>query len=138
MPPRELKLELTETVIVEKPNLALEVLGKLTETGSSLALDDFGTGYSSLDTLHRYPIGTMKIDRSFVSQMMAAPQISKIVRASINLVHALNMDVVAEGVETEAEREALRELGCDYGQGWLFGKPASLKAIDATGIPGAG
>lgn len=132
MPPSELKLELTESVIVEKPQVALEILTKLTNLGSTLALDDFGTGYSSLDALHRYPIGTMKIDRSFVSQMLDQSHIAKIVRSSIELAHSLNMDVVAEGVETEVQREALRALGCDYGQGWLLGKPASLTAIDAA------
>jgi EAL domain-containing protein (putative c-di-GMP-specific phosphodiesterase class I) len=129
MPPPELKLELTETVIIKYPELALELLSKLTESGSTLALDDFGTGHSGLDALHRYPIGTMKLDRSFVSQMLASPHSAKIVHASIELAHSLKMDVVAEGVETEVERLALLELGCEYGQGWLFGKPASLKTM---------
>lgn len=128
MPLPELKLEMTENVIIEKPQLALELLGTLTQIGSTLALDDYGTGYSSLDTLHRYPFGTMKIDRTFVSQMLGTPHTAKIVRSSIELAHSLSMDVVAEGVETEAERSALNALRCDYGQGWLFGKPASLKA----------
>lgn len=127
MPAPELKLELTETVIVNNPELTLELLSRLTETGSTVALDDFGTGHSGLDALHRYPIGTMKIDRTFVSQMLGTPHSAKIVRASIVLAHSLKMDVVAEGIETEAQRLALLELGCDYGQGWLFGKPASLR-----------
>lgn len=129
MPAPELKLELTETVIINNPELALELLSKLIETGSTLALDDFGTGHSGLDSLHRYPIGTMKIDRAFVSQMLKSPHSAKIVHASIELAHSLKMDVVAEGIETEEERLALLELGCDYGQGWLFGKPASLRSI---------
>ena len=129
MPAPELKLELTETVIINNPELALQLLGKLTEAGSTLALDDFGTGHSGLDSLHRYPIGTMKIDRSFVSQMLSSPHSAKIVQASIDLAHSLKMDVVAEGIEIEDERLALLELGCDYGQGWLFGKPASLQYI---------
>jgi len=129
MPAQELKLELTENVIINNPELALQLLAKLTETGSTLALDDFGTGHSGLDSLHRYPIGTMKIDRSFVNQMLASPQSAKIVQASIDLAHSLKMDVVAEGIEIEDERLALLELGCDYGQGWLFGRPASLRSI---------
>lgn len=127
MPAHELKLELTETVIINNPELALQLLSKLTDTGSTLALDDFGTGHSSLDALHRYPIGTMKMDRVFVSQMLASPQSANIVKASIELAHSLKMDVVAEGIEKDEERLALLELDCDYGQGWLFGKPASLK-----------
>jgi EAL domain-containing protein (putative c-di-GMP-specific phosphodiesterase class I) len=129
MPPRELKLELTETVIINNPDLALQLLSKLIEAGSTLALDDFGTGHSGLDALHRYPIGTMKIDRAFVSQMLASQHSAKIVQASIELAHSLKMDVVAEGIESEEERLALLELGCDYGQGWLFGKPASLRNL---------
>ena len=129
MPASELKLELTETVIINNPELALQLLSKLIEAGSTLALDDFGTGHSGLDALHRYPIGTMKIDRAFVSQMIASPHSAKIVQASLELAHSLKMDVVAEGIETEDERLALLELGCDFGQGWLFGKPASLKII---------
>ncbi|OIR01399.1 phytochrome-like protein cph2 [mine drainage metagenome] len=129
MPAPELKLELTETVIINNPELALQLLGKLTESGSTLALDDFGTGHSGLDALHRYPIGTMKIDRAFVSQMLSSPHSAKIVQSSIELAHSLKMDVVAEGIENEDERLALLELGCDYGQGWLFGKPASLRRI---------
>lgn len=129
MPASELKLELTESVIINNPELALQLLGKLTESGSTLALDDFGTGHSGLEALHRYPIGTMKIDRAFVSQMLASPHSAKIVQSSIELAHSLKMDVVAEGIENEDERLALLELGCDYGQGWLFGKPASLRRI---------
>jgi EAL domain-containing protein (putative c-di-GMP-specific phosphodiesterase class I) len=129
MPAAELKLELTETVIINNPELALQLLSKLTEEGSTLALDDFGTGHSGLESLHRYPIGTMKIDRSFVSQMLESPHSAKIIQASIDLAHSLKMDVVAEGIELEDERLALLELGCEYGQGWLFGKPASLKSI---------
>lgn len=127
MPARELKLELTETVIINKPDRALELLNMLTESGSTIALDDFGTGHSGLDALHRYPFVTMKIDRAFVSQMIETQHSAKIVQASIELAHSLKMDVVAEGIETEVERQALLKLGCDYGQGWLFGKPASLK-----------
>jgi EAL domain-containing protein (putative c-di-GMP-specific phosphodiesterase class I) len=127
MPAAELKLELTETIIINDPALALELLTQLTKSGSSLALDDFGTGHSSLEALHRYPIGTMKIDRSFISQMHTSKQSAKIVESSIKLAHSLNLDVVAEGVETEIERQTLVELGCEYGQGWLFGKPASVR-----------
>ena len=129
MPAAELKLELTETIIINNPGLALELLTLLTESGSTLALDDFGTGHSSLEALHRYPFGTMKIDRSFISQMHTSKKDAKIVESSINLAHSLGLDVVAEGVETEIERQALVELGCEYGQGWLFGRPASLKVL---------
>ena len=129
MPPTELKLELTETVIINKPDVALNLLTRLTEMGSSLAIDDFGTGHSSLDTLNRYPIGTMKVDRCFTNTMLTSAQSREIVASSIHLAHSLEMDVVAEGVETEDVRSKLLELGCNFGQGWLFGKPAELKNI---------
>lgn len=126
MPATELKLELTETVMVEHPEMALCILGKLVELGSTLALDDYGTRHSGLDHLQRYPIGTLKIDRVFIEPMMRSAQSLEIVRSSIDLAHSLGMNVVAEGVETEAVRKKLLELGCDFGQGWHFGRPAAL------------
>lgn len=129
MPSAELKLELTETVIINKPEIALQLLEQLKAMGCSLALDDFGTGHSSLDTLHRYPLSTMKVDRSFTSTVLTAPQSEKIVSSSIGLAHSLNMDVVAEGIETEEVRAKLLAFGCNFGQGWLFGRPAELKNI---------
>lgn len=126
MPPESLKLELTETVMVEQPALAMNILGHLIELGFKLALDDYGTGYSGLDNLQRYPIGTLKLDRAFVAPMLTSSQSMEIVRSSIALAHTLGMSVVAEGIETRETRDALRELGCDYGQGWLFGKPMPL------------
>jgi EAL domain-containing protein (putative c-di-GMP-specific phosphodiesterase class I) len=129
IPVSELKLELTETVIIENPDLALELLSRLSTAGSTLALDDFGTGYASLEALQRYPIGTLKIDRSFVSRMNTSAENANIVRSSIGLAHSLGLDVVAEGVETEFERQALLDYGCDYGQGWAFGKPVPLQDL---------
>jgi EAL domain-containing protein (putative c-di-GMP-specific phosphodiesterase class I) len=126
IPAESLKLELTETVMVEQPALAMGILGRLIELGFKLALDDYGTGYSGLDKLQRYPIGTLKLDRAFVAPMLDSSQSMEIVRSSIALAHTLGMSVVAEGIETAATRDALKELGCDYGQGWLFGKPMPL------------
>lgn len=126
MPPTELKLELTETVMIEHPEMALRILDRLVELGSSLALDDYGTGHSGLEHLQRYPVGTLKIDRAFIDPMMSSPQSLEIVRSSIDLAHSLGMNVVAEGVETGLARKKLLELGCDFGQGWHFGKPAAL------------
>lgn len=129
MPTTELKLELTETVIINKPEVALKLLTRLTELGSTLAIDDFGTGHSSLETLNRYPIGTLKVDQSFVGTMLTSAHSGEIVNSSIRLAHSLGMDVVAEGIETEEIRSKLLELGCNFGQGWLFGKPSELKNI---------
>lgn len=129
MPPAELKLELTETVMVEHPEMALRILDRMVKLGSSLALDDYGTGHSGLDHLQRYPIGTLKIDRAFIEPMISSAQSLEIVRSSIDLAHSLGMNVVAEGVETGLVRKKLMELGCDFGQGWLFGKPATLQDL---------
>lgn len=126
MPAAELKLELTETVMVEHPETALQILNRLIELGSSVALDDYGTGHSGLAHLQRYPISTLKIDRAFIERMLGSAQSLEIVRSSIGLAHSLGMNVVAEGVETEAVREKLLELGCDFGQGRRFGMPAAL------------
>jgi len=132
MPTSELKLELTETVIIEKPDIALDLLKRLKEMGSSLAIDDFGTGHSSLDILNRYPIGTLKIDLSFVKTMLTSMQSREIVNSSIKLAHSLKMDVVAEGIENEEIRNKLLELGCNFGQGWYFGKPLGLNEISGA------
>lgn len=131
MPPQELKLELTETVMVEYPDEALKILNKLILLGISLSLDDYGTGHSGLDYLQRYPIVTMKIDRSFVAYILQSPHSLEIVRSSIALAHSLGMNVVAEGVETEDVRAKLLTFGCDFGQGWLFDKALPLPELIA-------
>lgn len=138
MPPAQLKLELTETVMVKQPEVAEDILNRLMELGSHLALDDYGTGYSGLDHLQRYPIGTLKLDRAFIAPMLDAPQSMEIVRSSIELAHSLGMNVVAEGVETEAVSARLSALGCEFGQGWLFGKPLPLRDNLARLIPASG
>lgn len=129
MVPSELKLELTETVIIEHPDIALQVLTQLTGLGCTLALDDFGTGYSGLGHLQRYPIATIKVDRAFTAPMLESAQSLEIVRSSIDLAHSLGMNVVAEGIETHAVRDKLLELGCDFGQGWYFGEPTTLQDV---------
>jgi len=129
MPTTELKLELTETVMVEHPGIALRILNRVIELGSSIALDDFGTGHSGLDHLQRYPIGTVKLDRAFIAPMLESAQSMQIVQSSIDLAHSLGMNVVAEGIETKDVSDKLLEMKCDFGQGWYFGKPAALKDL---------
>jgi diguanylate cyclase len=123
----ELKLELTESIFIDNPEQALILLSLLTKLGCSLALDDYGTGYSGLNSLQRYPIGTMKIDQSFISTMNSSAQSNEIVQSSIKLAHSLGMNVVAEGIETEDIYLRLTEMKCDFGQGWYFGRPTALK-----------
>lgn len=118
-----LKLEITETVIMENAESAAVMLNELKALGSQLAIDDFGTGYSSFSHLHRFPIDTLKIDRAFISRMDASAESSEIVRTMLTLAHNLKMSVVAEGIETAAQVKQLRTLGCEYGQGYFLNRP---------------
>lgn len=127
--PSDLKLELTETVMVEQPEVALKLMHSLLELGCSLALDDYGAGHSGLRHLQRYPLDTLKIDGDFVEPILTSAQSLEIVRSSVALAHSLGMSVVAEGVETEGVRAKLLEMKCDFGQGWYFGRPATLKEL---------
>ncbi|HYV13921.1 MAG TPA: diguanylate cyclase [Pyrinomonadaceae bacterium] len=123
LPPRCLKLEITESVFSDNIEAAVGLLTQLRELGVQLSIDDFGTGYSSLSYLQRFPIDTLKIDRSFVTQMMENEENLAIVRTIVALAQNLGMDVVAEGVETEDQLKLLRKLECENGQGYLFSTP---------------
>jgi diguanylate cyclase (GGDEF)-like protein/PAS domain S-box-containing protein len=123
--PRTLKLEITESVVMENIDTATEMLKELRALGLQLSIDDFGTGYSSLSYLHRFPIDTLKIDRSFVTRMAANNENTEIVRTIVVLAQNLGMDVVAEGVETNEQLTILRTLGCEHGQGYFFSKPVN-------------
>jgi diguanylate cyclase (GGDEF)-like protein/PAS domain S-box-containing protein len=118
-----LKLEITESVIMENPEMAVDLLKRLKALGTHLCIDDFGTGYSSLSYLLRFPADTLKIDRSFVIALNKGGRERDIVGAIISLATSLGMDVVAEGVETMEQRDVLKSLGCRYGQGYLFSRP---------------
>ncbi|WGD52882.1 EAL domain-containing protein [Bradyrhizobium sp. CB1650] len=118
--PGRLELEITETVLIRDDEEALTILQQLRELGVRIALDDFGTGYSSLSYLHRFPFDKIKIDRSFISDIGEPEDSSPIVQAVVHMAAARHMATTAEGVETEAQREVLRQLGCSQMQGWLF------------------
>ncbi len=124
--PQALKLEITETILMEDVETSRLVLNKLKASGFHLMLDDFGTGYSSLRYLQQLTISTIKIDRSFVNNLEQNTHNQKIVAAMVNLAHTLGLNVIAEGIETKEQLEMLQQLGCDYGQGYLFGKPTSV------------
>ena len=128
--PRWLELELTESSIMKDPEVAIEKLHELKLMGIRVAVDDFGTGYSSLNYLKRFPIDTLKIDRSFVSDVCKDPHDTAIVRAIINLGHALDLTVIAEGVETKEQLQYLTALECDVVQGFLFSKALSVTAFE--------
>jgi len=128
--PGWLELEITESSIMKDPDKAIEKLLELKMMGIKVAIDDFGTGYSSLNYLKRFPIDTLKIDRSFVSDLCKDPHDTAIVRAIITLGHALDLTVVAEGVETREQLESLAELECDVVQGFLFSKALSTEDFE--------
>ena len=126
---QSLKLEITESALIENTEVAMRAIFQLQERQIGLALDDFGTGYSSLSYLHRFPFNTLKIDRSFIHELEKSHSNREIVRAIVNIGLTLEMDVVAEGIETIEQRDYLSELGCSCGQGYLFSRPQSSQAI---------
>jgi EAL domain-containing protein (putative c-di-GMP-specific phosphodiesterase class I) len=121
--PSRLEIEITEAVLIRDDEAALAILHQLRDIGVRIALDDFGTGFSSLSYLKRFPFDKIKIDRCFVSDISEADASSSIVQAVVNIAAALNMTTTAEGVETDAQRELLRKLGCTEMQGYLFSPP---------------
>ena len=125
-----LKLELTESAVMDNAETAILMLQQIKETGVRISIDDFGTGYSSLSYLHRFPIDLLKVDRSFVSAMEENTENGEIVRTVIALAKALNLKVVAEGIESIHQFHQLRILGCEYGQGYLFSKPLPVADIE--------
>ena len=133
--PAGLTLELTESVAMRDPKRVLATLTALTDLGVKLAIDDFGTGYSSLSYLQRFPLDALKIDKSFVDGLAlggaAGVQAAGLVRAVVQMAAALGLQTVAEGVETAAQHDALRALGCDLAQGYHFGRPGTAAAVDA-------
>jgi diguanylate cyclase (GGDEF)-like protein/PAS domain S-box-containing protein len=126
-----LKLEITESILIDNLETVTEIILKLRKQEIQFSIDDFGTGYSSLSYLHRFPVDTIKIDRSFVSQMQANGDNSAIVKAIVTLAHMLDMDVIAEGIETTSQLAQLKLLQCEYGQGFFFSKPLSKKNAEA-------
>ncbi|MBE9166253.1 EAL domain-containing protein [Pleurocapsales cyanobacterium LEGE 06147] len=120
-----LKLEITESMVMDDVENAITLLHRLKELGLQLSIDDFGTGFSSFSYLHRFPMDALKVDRSFVTNMSKSKKNQEIVSTIVMLGHKLGMKVVAEGIETETEMKALQALGCEYGQGYFFSKPLS-------------
>jgi diguanylate cyclase (GGDEF)-like protein/PAS domain S-box-containing protein len=129
--PQSLVLEITETAIMEQLDAAITILTELRRLGVRLALDDFGTGYSSLSYLQRLPVDILKIDRSFVAGVARSIEDSALARGILTLAQTLGLETIAEGIETAEQLAALRELGCQLGQGYFFARPLGPAAVDA-------
>jgi EAL domain-containing protein (putative c-di-GMP-specific phosphodiesterase class I) len=123
LPAANLVLEITESTLIDNPELVGAVLREILDLGITVQLDDFGTGYSSLTMLHHFPGDTLKIDRSFVATMIDRPESQAIVRSIVGLAHSLGLRVIAEGIERADQLRALARLNCEYGQGYHFSRP---------------
>jgi EAL domain-containing protein (putative c-di-GMP-specific phosphodiesterase class I) len=121
--PQLLELEITERLILDNSIETAEILRQLDQAGIKLSVDDFGTGYSALSYLKSYPFDTLKIDKSFVQDLMKNPEDASLVRAIINMAHSLGLNVIAEGVEEEAQTHFLKHEGCDFSQGYFYSRP---------------
>jgi len=135
--PRSLTIEVTESTAMADGDTGFRALRDLSAEGIRVAIDDFGTGYSSLEQLRRMPVDIVKVDRSFVSGMSANPTDRELVAAVVGMGRALKLCVVAEGIETTDQADALRELGCDIGQGYLFAKPVPAEEMNELATAGA-
>jgi EAL domain-containing protein (putative c-di-GMP-specific phosphodiesterase class I) len=127
--PGQIKIEITESVLIDDHEGAIAWIGRSKQLGFRVSIDDFGTGYSSLGYLHRLPVDELKIDKSFVAAMLNDPRSMAVVRAIVGLAQGLELAVVAEGVETLEQAEALRQLGCGYGQGYCFSRPLEAEQV---------
>jgi diguanylate cyclase (GGDEF)-like protein/PAS domain S-box-containing protein len=131
LPGRYLMLELTESMLIEDVESTITLLSQLKARGIQISIDDFGTGYSSLNYLHRLPVDNLKVDRSFVNQIQIGKRNHQIVETIAALSHQLELDAIAEGIETQQQLERLQHLGYKFGQGYLFSQPLSPEAIEA-------
>jgi EAL domain-containing protein (putative c-di-GMP-specific phosphodiesterase class I) len=129
---RNLKLEVTESILISHSDSIISKLERIRDMGIKLAIDDFGTGYSSLSYLHRFPFDFLKIDRSFIEGADTDYEKLEILQSVVRLAWNLGLEVVAEGIETPKNHAQLKALNCEFGQGYLFSRPAEAKAIEAT------
>ncbi len=130
LPPNSLALEITESIIMVDIEGAIETMGRLRAMGIQIHIDDFGTGYSSLSHLHRFPITALKIDRAFVAKLLANGQNDAIITSIVSLAKSLNLEVIAEGIELDHQLSSIKDLRCQYGQGFLFSRAMNPAAVD--------
>lgn len=131
LPPGQLELEITESVLAQDAPETMQICTDLSDLGISLSLDDFGTGYSSLSYLKKFPIAVLKIDKAFIQDLGSNPDDDSLVEAIIAMAHSLRMEIVAEGVETAAQFDFLKERGVELVQGYLLSKPVGAEQFRA-------
>ena len=122
-PVRDLEIEITESVMIDSAEEALNCINAVKQMGARIALDDFGTGYSSLSYLNTFPADILKVDKSFIDKMNSSDSSKQYVAAIISIGHIMNFDVISEGVEKPEQLDTLRSIGCDYIQGYIWGRP---------------
>jgi diguanylate cyclase (GGDEF)-like protein len=130
LPPQALELEVTENIVLDSDNIVLEILQRLYDQGVSIAFDDFGTGYASLSLLKTYPLTRIKIDQTFVRGILKSKRDASVVRAILDMARSFDLETIAEGIETDAEKNYLKIELCDEGQGYLFGKPIPARQFE--------
>ena len=123
IPPKNLEIEITESIMIDSVDKALQVINAIEEMGVQIAIDDFGTGYSSLSYLNRFPANLLKIDKSFIDKMNDNDSSKQYVASIIAIGHIMGFNVISEGVEEDEQISVLKEIGCDYIQGYIWGKP---------------
>jgi EAL domain-containing protein (putative c-di-GMP-specific phosphodiesterase class I) len=129
IPPKQFEVEITENICIRNPQYAIEQLNKLSQLGISVAIDDFGTGYSSLAYLHRFPINTIKIDQMFVREIQSVDGHFPVALAIVSIARGLGLNLIAEGVETDAQACYLKKSGCESMQGYHFHKPMPSQSL---------
>ena len=125
--PEQIEIEITESILIDSADKALQCINDLRDMGVKLAIDDFGTGYSSLSYLNKIPANLLKIDKSFIDKITTSESSKQYVAAMISMGHIMGLDVLSEGVEEPEQLEALRSIGCDYIQGFIWGRPMSAE-----------
>jgi EAL domain-containing protein (putative c-di-GMP-specific phosphodiesterase class I) len=123
MPPEQLEVEITESIMIDSVDKALDCINEIKKLGIKIAIDDFGTGYSSLSYLNDFPADMLKVDKSFIDRMNTNDSSKQYVAAIISIGHVMNFTVISEGVEQPDQLDTLRNIGCDYIQGFIWGRP---------------
>ena len=130
VPAKNLEIEITESIMIDSVDKALEVIADIENMGIQIAIDDFGTGYSSLSYLNRFPANLLKIDKSFIDKMNTNESSKQYVAAIISIGHIMGFDVISEGVENDEQLKTLEEIGCDYIQGYVWGRPLPMEEAE--------